>query len=330
MKGSALAHPNIALIKYWGRRDETLRLPLNASFSFTLDRLYTRCEATVSPWAKQDRTRSDVRLLAAERLRVTRFLDQVRAEAKRAERLSVVVESNVPKSTGIASSASFFAALSAAALRAYQVPDGERRTAILARLGSGSATRSVPGGFVLWPTGDHLTSYGRTLFPPTALPLLDACIPIRKAKRVSSSRGQREVFTSFFIQARLRNARRRLSLMLAACERGDAFGVLQLAEEEALEFMALMLSQTPPLFYATRRTLLLLIKAQQLRRRGLAVFFSVDAGPSVHWLTVRSQLGRLRPHLPKEAIICRPGGGVTRERGAAASSMGSHPDGIPP
>lgn len=311
MKASALAHPNIALIKYWGRKDETLRLPLNASFSFTLDRLYTRCEVALLPNAKRDRIAARTPLSFGEKERVFRFLDRVRAEVKRRERLSVLVESNVPKSVGLASSAAFFAALSAAAWLAYGRQHDERRLSILARLGSGSATRSVPGGFVLWPTGDHLSSYGRTLLPPTALPLVDACIPIQKPKEVASSRGQQDVSSSFFIAERLRRARWRLRSMLSACEREDAFEVLRLAEEEALEFMALMLSQKPPLLYATRRTLLWLVKTQQLRERGLAVFFTVDAGPSVHWLTVRSKLRQLRPHLPEGAIVCRPGNGVT-------------------
>jgi len=131
---TAIAHPNIAFIKYWGNRDSALRIPLNGSISMNLDALETRTTVRFDEFLSADRFILNGQAQAGKPLqRVTTFMDVIRGLAYQQQFASVVSENNFPSGAGIASSASAFAAL--------------------ARRGSGSAARSIPGGFVEWQAG---------------------------------------------------------------------------------------------------------------------------------------------------------------------------------
>ncbi|MCA9916141.1 MAG: diphosphomevalonate decarboxylase, partial [Anaerolineae bacterium] len=154
-KATARAHPNIAFIKYWGNRDDNLRLPSNPSLSMNLAGVYTQ---TTVEWT--DDLMSDTLDIngdpAAEdaRMRVNNHLDRVRSRLNMTTRARVQSENNFPMGAGIASSAAAFAALTVAAVTAADVALSERELTTIARMGSGSASRSVPGGFVEWFAAD--------------------------------------------------------------------------------------------------------------------------------------------------------------------------------
>src|SRR5690349_1560469 len=158
---TAVAHPNIALIKYWGKSDEKLFLPRTDSLSMTLDIFPTTTRVRLAPEAGHDTVVFNGRPATGEaERRIGAFLDLVRERAKRPERAVVETENTVPTGAGLASSASGFAALALAASAVYGLDGDPRSLSRLARRGSGSASRSVFGDFAVWHAGtDDMSSY---------------------------------------------------------------------------------------------------------------------------------------------------------------------------
>ncbi|EQD27888.1 mevalonate diphosphate decarboxylase, partial [mine drainage metagenome] len=149
------APPNIALVKYWGVRDPARVLPYNSSLSVTLDRFRSRTSVRFDGDRAEDRCGSNGRPATGPRDGVVRFLDRVRELAGVTARAEVISENNFPTASGLASSASGFAALAGAASRAAGLRMSDRALSQLARLGSGSASRSIFGGFVEWRAGSR-------------------------------------------------------------------------------------------------------------------------------------------------------------------------------
>lgn len=151
---SALSHPNIAFIKYWGNRNADLRLPVNGSISMNLEGLWTRTSVSFQPSLGMDELIINGREVTGKGLeRVSAILELVRRSAGLSFSAEVVSENNFPAGAGIASSAAAFSALALAATRAAGLDWPEPALSRLARLGSGSASRSVPSGFVEWKMG---------------------------------------------------------------------------------------------------------------------------------------------------------------------------------
>ncbi|HZJ21714.1 MAG TPA: diphosphomevalonate decarboxylase, partial [Anaerolineales bacterium] len=151
---TAQANPNIAFIKYWGNRDNTLRIPMNGSISMNLDGLYTRTTVSFQPSLPFDELIiNGHEVMGAGLERVSYILDIVRGMANIHERAEIISENNFPSGAGIASSASAFAALALAGSKAAGLNLSEQELSRLARRGSGSASRSIPGGFVEWQAG---------------------------------------------------------------------------------------------------------------------------------------------------------------------------------
>ena len=153
---SAIAHPNIALIKYWGDTDPDLHIPVNGSISLNLKELFTRTIVTFDPKLNQDQFKLNGKQTDGAGLkRVSAFLKRVRQMAGINRFAFVESYNNFPTATGIASSASGFAALSLAASNAAGLDLDEKTLSRLARTGSGSACRSIPAGFVEWQVGEQ-------------------------------------------------------------------------------------------------------------------------------------------------------------------------------
>src|SRR5687767_2727960 len=153
---TAQGQPNIAFIKYWGNRDNTLRLPMNGSISMNLDSLYTRTTVSFQPSLPYDELVINGHETMGKGLdRISSMLDIIRGMANITERAEVISENNFPSGAGIASSASAFAALALAGSKAAGLSLSEPELSRLARRGSGSASRSIPGGFVEWQMGTN-------------------------------------------------------------------------------------------------------------------------------------------------------------------------------
>ena len=285
MKATAQAPANIAFIKYWGKADEDLRIPLNDSFSMNLTGAHTVTTVEFVEGLEND----DVTLLSGsfsekERARVIRGLDRIRERAGISTKAKVVTRNSFPKGAGSAASASGFAALTVAAFRAAQTVLTEKELTIVARLGSGSACRSIPDGFVLWEKGtDSESSFARSVYPSTYWDLSDLLVIVdRRMKKVPTSEGMESVSTSPKLPARLAAVPRRLTALLDAFERKDIVLLGRIIEEDCLDMHEVMQTQVPPLRYWNEGTRQLMDAIVQWRRGGLPVYFTIDAGPNVH------------------------------------------------
>ena len=340
---TAAAHPNLAFVKYWGRRDADLNIPENGSISVNLSGATTTTTVTYDEVLGQDAvTLNDVVANTPTLTRVSAHLDRVRALAGITTRARVVSHNDFPADVGFASSASAFAALSLAATRAAGLDLDLYDLSILARKGSGSACRSIPDGFVEWlPGWDDASSYARCLAPCNHwdLRVVTVVLPGRP-KLISSLAGHRAAPTSPFYRARLKEMPHTLDLVRQALLARDfaSFGLAVEREAWSLHAVAMTShSEGAPwlsgIFYMEPATVRLIRAVQLWRRDGLPVAFTLDAGPSVHLLCEGSSLGAVLAAVPSavagtapQVIVSRPGRGawlVDEKDGAEAPSFSS-------
>ncbi|HEX6035675.1 MAG TPA: diphosphomevalonate decarboxylase, partial [Anaerolineales bacterium] len=212
---TAQAFANIAFIKYWGNRDNTLRLPSNGSISMNLDGLYTRTTVSFQPSLPFDELIINGHEVTGHGLdRISYILDIIRGMANIYDRAEVMSENNFPSGAGIASSASAFAALALAGSRAAGLNLSEPELSRLARRGSGSASRSIPGGFVEWQVGTNDEDcFAFAIAEPGHWDLVD-CVAIVSAvhKKTGSTEGHSLAWTSPLQAGRVADAPRRLDI----------------------------------------------------------------------------------------------------------------------
>ncbi len=285
LASAAVAHPNIAFIKYWGNRDPTLRLPANSSLSMTLGGLATLTRVTFSPEDKADSLLLDGEPAPPAALdRVTEHLDMLRTEAGVDYRAAVESHNDFPLGAGIASSASAFAALTLAACAALNLSTDPRYLSRRARRGSGSACRSIFGGFVQWNAADRdEDSFAEPIAPPDHWELHDWIAVISKdEKAVGSTRGHELAPSSPLQTARLHSAPLRLEECRRALMERDFVALAAVVELDSDMMHAVMMTSSPPLQYWLPGTLAVMRKVRQLRSEGLPVCYTLDAGPNVH------------------------------------------------
>jgi diphosphomevalonate decarboxylase len=287
---TAVAHPNIAFIKYWGNRDHALRLPVNGSISMNLQGLYTQTNVTFDPALKDDELiLNEKPSEASAQKRVSLFLDHVRDLAKLQIRAKVISQNNFPTGAGIASSAAAFAALSLAASRAAGLDLDESALSRLARLGSGSACRSVPGGFVEWQPGTgHEDSFAYSIAGPDHWNLVDCIAVVQEShKPVGSTAGHQLAETSPFQPARIAGAAERLDSCRASILQRDIQGLAAVTELDSNLMHAVMMTSTPPLFYWASTSIEIMKQVRTWReKKDIPVFYTLDAGPNVHVITI--------------------------------------------
>ena len=283
-RATALAHPNIAFIKYWGNQDDRLRLPANPSLSMNLAALFTVTSVTFDPDLPGDRLIINGAPAAGPALeRVADQLDLVRTLAGLNQPARVESTNNFPMGSGIASSASAFAALSLAGAAAAGLDLAEADLSRLARRGSGSASRSVPGGYCQWQTGDDLTSMAVSIAPAEFWDLRDiVAISSQEHKPVGSTGGHALAATSSLQAARVAGVPERLRLCREALLARNLPALGAVIEEDAIIMHAVMMSGRPPLYYWNPTTVAVIQATQEWRQAGIPVFFTVDAGPNVH------------------------------------------------
>jgi diphosphomevalonate decarboxylase len=315
---SVRAGSNIAFIKYWGVRDASLNLPLSNSISMTLESAHT---TTALRWdvtgelAADDFTIDGTHLGVAAAARLTRHLDRIRALAGVSYRAAVQSRNNFPMASGIASSASGFAALTVAACAALGLDYDLRRLSAIARRGSGSASRSLFGGFVEWQAGeDDASSVAAPLFPPEHWQIYDIVAVVSSAqKAISSEAGHSLAATSPLNAGRIDGIERALAEVRAAIATRDLPRLGVVIEQDALAMHAVMMTSTPSLLYWQPATLELLHAVRRWREDDkLPVYFTIDAGPNVHLIceagsapAVHAQLGELA--CVQKVIVSAPG-----------------------
>ncbi len=313
---TALANPNIALIKYWGNCEPLARIPANGSISMNLDGLESRTKVTFDPHLENDQLTLNGEQPAGEaQVRVSTFLDIVRRLAGIEAFATVESENNFPMGVGIASSASAFAALALAASRAAGLELSEIELSRLARRGSGSACRSVPGGFVEWQVvGCEEETAAVSIAPPEHWDLVD-CIAIvhRGHKRVGSSEGHELAYTSPLQVARVADAPRRLDICRKAILLRDFDALADMIELDSNLMHAVMMTSNPRLLYWKPGTISVMQAVAEWRQGGIPAAYTIDAGPNVHVICPGSfalQVGKLLRQIPgvHQVLTAHPGG----------------------
>ncbi|MFH1591168.1 MAG: diphosphomevalonate decarboxylase [archaeon] len=293
MKATAVASSNIAFIKYWGKRDTALILPMNASISMTLDDgVSTTTTVEFSGSLAQDELVLNYAPTGGTKLeRVSRFLDILRQERGISTRAKVVSINTFPTGSGIASSASGFAALAVAASGALSLSKTPEELSALARQGSGSACRSVIGGFSEWDD-----TYAVQLQPETHWPELRDVILLVSAeeKTISSRQGmEATVETSALYKERIKNLPIRLGTVRDAIADKDFSTLSTSIMEDSDELHACIADTTPSVRYLTEDSLRIIEAVKRLNSDGeMVAAYTFDAGPNAHIITKEE-------HLPK-------------------------------
>jgi diphosphomevalonate decarboxylase len=331
----AIAHPNIALSKYWGKRDGGGNYPAVPSLSVTLAGLATRTRVTFDGALADDEFALDGRpATALARGRVVELLDRVRSASGEARRARVESSNDFPTASGLASSASGFAALALAAARAAGLGWDAATLSDLARRSSASAARSLFGGFVELPAGpeggsasDALSA--RQIAPPGHLPLVVlVCVTTEGPKAVGSSEGMRATMArSPYARAWLEEAPRLHARLRDALLAADFVAVGELAEASAMAMHASALAAG--IFYWTGATIDVLGAVRALRAAGAPAFATIDAGPHVKVLVrpeeapAIAQALRTCPGVHR-VLEARPGDGASlAEPGAVGTIEGA-------
>ena len=314
---TARANVNVALVKYWGKRDPVLNLPATGSISLTLDGLGV--EARVA-FGEGDRDRLEIDgapAVGEEAERLARFVDLVRAEAARGDPVTVVTRSTVPRGVGLASSAAAFAALALAGSRAAGLRLEPPALSALARRGSGSAARSIFGGFVEWRRGERADGRDSVAVPIAPREHWDLRVVVavtsHAPKAVSSRDGMTRAAASPFYPAWVHGTEADLAEARAAIQARDLEALGLLAEHSALAMHAVGLAARPPLLYWRGATVECLHRIWALRAEGAAAYVTIDAGPQVKVLCAPGDAERVAAALRdvpgvERVLACAPGG----------------------
>lgn len=311
MQAIAEAHPNIALVKYWGKREPRLNLPAVGSLSITLDTLSTRTQLRFDPALDEDRiTLNGHQASAGEARRITECLNLLRERAGSRARAVVDSRNNFPTGAGLASSASGFAALVVAAAQALELALSPAEFSELARRGSGSAARSIFGGFVEMAHGGRADGTDAVAAPVLAAaewPLsVVIAVTSEAAKHIGSTDGMtltRE--TSPFYAAWTATAEDDLREARHAVERRDFEALAAVSEYSCLKMHGLAMSARPGLIYWNGATVNCMQRVRALRESGIPVFFTVDAGPQVKAICLPDHADAVAAALEAEPGVLR-------------------------
>jgi len=309
MQARAVAHPNIALIKYWGKRNRALNLPSVGSISITLDTLAADTQVIFDDAFKADEFILNGVHDGAGATRVSRFLDLFRQRAGVRCAARVTSDNNFPTGAGLASSAAGFAALARAVDAALGLDLDRRTLSILARRGSGSAGRSLLGGFVEQHKGegvdDDADAFCEPLLPAADWPLrVVVAITATGAKATSSTDGMsRSAETSPYFSSWVDAQGQDLEQARAAIVARDFTALAALAEFSCMKMHGLAMGSRPPLMYFNGATVDCMNAIVALRAEGVPVFFTVDAGPQVKAICAPDCAGVVAERLSRVAGV---------------------------
>ena len=297
-RATAIAGSNIAFVKYWGNLDDALNIPMNGSISMTLDAAHTITTVEFHPDLPADQLTINGQLAdRAAVVRASRHLDHIRRLVSKNWNARIISTNSFPTGAGIASSASGFAALTLAASKALGLNLSASNLSRIARLGSGSASRSIDGGFVEWqPGGRHEDSYAMPLAPADHWDLVDIIAIIStEHKKVGSSMGHPLAHTSPFYQARLGTVQVTLQSVRRAIKERDFTAFGELIEEEAISLHVAAMTSRPSVLYWQPGTIGLMHALRRWRvEGGPEGYFTMDAGPNVHVIAQRKDAAALQ------------------------------------
>lgn len=319
-KITAKANTNIALIKYWGKKDESLFIPTNDSLSLTLDEFYTQTTVQFSSQLKQDKVIFDSKELSSrdnQYKSITNFLNLIRKKANCNSKAIVDTKNTVPNSAGFASSASGFAALTAASSKAIGLNLSNTELSKLARRGSGSATRSIFGGFVQWHAGNSdQTSYAENISNNTNNIRIISIINSKSPKKISSRQGMRLSKTSPIFPMWIKVAKKNLQTIKKAIQSDNINLIGAIAEYNALCMHATTVTAQKPFTYFNKSTIDTINYIIHLRNNfNLHCYFTIDAGPNVKLICSKNELELIMDLLTKKfdlnnLVVAHSGSGI--------------------
>lgn len=313
MIATARANTNIALIKYWGKRDSQQMLPSNSSISVTLDGFYTETQVEYQTGLMSDEFFLDGERVIGKSLdRVQNFMDRIRRVTGMTQYARIQSENHVPTEAGLASSSSAFSALALAATQAAGAELSLPELSRMARYGSGSACRSVYPGFVLWDKG---TDEESCVAAPIAMEAWDdfrmiALMIDHRAKKLDSREAMKrtQMYSPYF-EAWTQDAERMIQPMCSALQQHRFAAVGKLAQQSCLRMHASLLAAGQ--WYLQAESLTAMNRVQSLQDSGVDVYFTMDAGPNVKLLCEAKDVDLLLAQFSDfTAVVCRPGEGV--------------------
>lgn len=313
MTHTAKANVNIALIKYWGKKDIEWNLPLTSSISLTLDAFYTKTTVTYDPTLTADILLiDDETITGGEYLRVTKYMDKLRKLYSIPFYAKITSYNFVPKKAGLASSSSAFAALAYAATKAYGLNLDSKELSSLARLGSGSASRSIYGGLVLWHEGhDHMSSYAEHLTHMDDLAVI-VCLIDETPKKVNSTDAMNRLNEYPDLKELwILSTQDALNDMKEAIIENDFDKMGSIAESHA-SLMHYIIQETG-VSYLTDQSFKVMDLTEKIRNEGIPVYYTMDAGANVKILTKKEYVETIKARYEKlsKVIVSYTGMGVS-------------------
>jgi diphosphomevalonate decarboxylase len=313
MKATAKAPGNIAFVKYWGKKDPLINLPENGSLSVCLDTMNTLTTVQFSSEFKEDSVMIDGNSTDRELPRIIKHIDHIRKLANISYKVKMVSQNSFPNSSGLASSASGFAALAVAGSKAAGLDLNEKELSILARLGSGSAARSIPDGYVEWLKGtDNNSSYSYSMFPANHWELAAIAVLITKEKKdVSTTAGHAITTSSPFYKQRIESLPKFISEMKKAIKKRDFQKFGEMLETECLNFVSMSLTSSPYIIYWEPTTIRIMKLCKKLREEGLLAYFTMDAGPQPVIYCLQKDAKKISSRMNQtdgvlDTITCKP------------------------
>lgn len=310
-KATVIAHPIQGLIKYHGLKDPKLRIPYHDSISVCVEALTTKTTVEASNLLEKDEALINWREPASNDMeRIEAVLNELRKIAGFRGRFKVVSENSLKIGKGLGFSASGFAALGLAASKALNLNVDEISLSEIVRLGAGSSTRSLAGGFAIWYADKGGRSYAETLDAPKDMDFSMVIVPIRSEARTDEAHA--EVLSSPLFKARLESIGQALETMKSAIKRGDTAMVGLLAEADSLSLHAVTMTGRSRMVLWEPETLRIMKEVVRMREEGIQAWYSIDTGPSVFINTYRESsnevVKRLREAGFENVIVSGVGG----------------------
>lgn len=339
MKASYRCPSNIALVKYWGKKDKGIQLPANPSISLTLSGLYTETTVTLAHGNVSGKPAFsflfDGRIQKSFEPKLNAFLQRLWNDFSvvREHHLHIQTSNNFPHGTGIASSASGFGALALCICDLQQQVGGKmfddfyRQASRVARLGSGSACRSLFAAPSVWGEYPEIAgSSDEYAVPVDFIPaeplnnLMDAVLIVDEGeKKVSSTEGHALLDKNPYAQARFGTARADLAKLLDAMKKGNMRSFISIVESEALQLHAMMMASSPYYVLMRPNTLAIIEKIWEYREKtGTPIMFTLDAGANVHLLFPGVYKTEIVNFITSSLLVyCQKGQYLCTETGAA-------------
>ncbi|RME83159.1 MAG: diphosphomevalonate decarboxylase [Planctomycetota bacterium] len=304
-KASAKAHPIQGLIKYHGLKDDILRIPYHDSISVCTAPFETHTTIAFSNTYSENQAfingeKAEGRVLE----RICCLVKAIQEKTEQSQPFYMVSQNNFPSNIGLGASSSGFAALALATCKALELEWDYQTISTYARLGAGSACRSLTGGFSYWVAGDsHESSYSYQLESPLDFAILFAVVPAFK----ETENAHREALTSPLFSCRLSYIPQVLTKMKTALQEGDFHTMGELAEKDTLNLHAITMTGKNGVLHWRPETIAIMLEVQKMRKDGIPAYFSIDTGATVYVNTLQEYLEEVEKRIQSLGIQTHQG-----------------------